>query len=161
VAIHPDLLRQVMRQWTTGVSVVTSRVGDLVHGMTVSSFTSVSLEPPIVAVTLADLARTYELVSESGVFAVTILAAGQEAISDRFAGRIVPDDERFVGVPVFSMVTGCPLIAGGLAFLDCRVVHAHPLGESTVFFGEVLAAQIEPDGQPLVYHNRGYHRLIE
>lgn len=159
--MHPELLRLAMRQWTTGVTVVTSRIGELVHGMTVNSFTSVSIEPPIITVTLADLARTYSLVRDSGVFAVTILAAGQEAISDRFAGRIVPDDERFVGIPVFTMATGCPLIAGGLAFLDCRVVYVHPLGESTVFFGEVLAAQIEPDGQPLVYQNRSYHRLIE
>lgn len=159
--MHPELLRLAMRQWTTGVTVVTSRVGELVHGMTVSSFTSVSIEPPIITVTLADLARTFTLVRDSGVFAVTILASDQASVSDRFAGRIVPDDERFVGLPVFTMATGCPLIAGGLAFLDCRVVYAHSLGESTVFFGEVLAAQIEPDGHPLVYHNRGYHRLSE
>ena len=159
--MHPELLRQVMRHWTTGVTVVTSRFGGLVHGMTVNSFTSVSIEPPVITVTLADQARTFSLVRESGVFAVTILAADQPLISDRFAGRTVADDERFVGLPVFSMVTGCPLIVGGLAYLDCRVAYAHSLGESTVFFGEVLAAQTEPDGEPLVYHNRGYHRLMK
>jgi len=157
----PELLRLAMRQWTTGVTVVTSRVGDLIHGMTVNSFTSVSIEPPLITVTLANQARTYSLVVESGFFAVTILSAAQVEISDRFAGRTVLDDERFVGVPVFPLVTGCPLIAGGLAFLDCRVATAHPLGESTLFIGEVLAAQITPDGEPLVYHNRDYHRLRE
>ncbi|TLN16183.1 flavin reductase family protein, partial [bacterium] len=82
-----EALRQAMRHWTTGVSVVTSRYGDAQHGMTVNSLASLSLDPPMLTVTLANATRTFELVKRSGVFGVTILGADQGPISDRFAGR--------------------------------------------------------------------------
>ena len=93
----PEQLRLVMRQWTTGVAVVTSRFGSRVHGLTANSFNSVSLYPPLVTVTLEDRTRTRDLVERSGVFAVTILSAGQKQIMDLFAGKMGREADRFAG----------------------------------------------------------------
>jgi flavin reductase (DIM6/NTAB) family NADH-FMN oxidoreductase RutF len=152
-------LRRVMRHWTTGVSIVTSIFDQHCHGMTVNSLTSISLDPPIVTVTLAHVTRTYALVSQSGLVGITILSAGQGALSDRFAGKVPEDGDRFESVETFTMVSGAPLIQGGAAFLDCRVRAAHPLLESTLFLLDVLAARPSDILEPLVYFNRIYHRL--
>ncbi len=152
-------LRQSMRHWPTGVTVVTSQFGDIRHGMTVNSFTSVSLEPPVVSVTLANATRTYQLVCQSGVMAITILNEDQGEISDRFAGRIPEDGDRFADLETFSLVTGAPLLVGGLSFLDCRVRAQLPLELSTLFLLDVIAAQPSEQNRPLVYFNRGYHLL--
>jgi flavin reductase (DIM6/NTAB) family NADH-FMN oxidoreductase RutF len=154
-----ELLRQSMRHWPTGVSVVTSHFENQCHGMTVNSFASVALEPPIVLFTLAHATRTYSLVIQSGIAGITILGEDQAAVSDRFAGRIPEDGDRFAGLSTFHLVTGAPLLAGGLAFLDCRVREVHPLEHSTLFLMDVVAAQPAEDGRPLLYFNRGYHKL--
>jgi flavin reductase (DIM6/NTAB) family NADH-FMN oxidoreductase RutF len=155
----PERLRQAMRHWTTGVTVVTSQAGGVCFGMTVNSFTSVSLEPPVVAVALANDTRTRALVEESGVFGVTILRSDQQEISDRFAGRTLQDEERFVGLETVQLETGSPFLVGGLAFIDCRVIGQFLLGHSTLYLGAVAAVRLEADGEPLVYHNRDYRRL--
>ncbi len=154
-----DSLRQAMRHWTTGVSIVTSQYGDSRHGMTVNSLTSISLDPPIVSVTLANATRTFELVKRSGVFGVTILGAEQASIADRFAGRAAPEANRFEGLDTFSLQSGVPFIRGGLAFLDCRVIFSYPLPNSTLFLGEVTAVDTLQEADPLVYHNRVYRKL--
>jgi flavin reductase (DIM6/NTAB) family NADH-FMN oxidoreductase RutF len=129
------------------------------HGMTVSSFTSISLEPPYVLVSLARQARTHGLVLHSGAFSVTILAADQQEISDRFAGRTPDDEDRFAGLPTYTLSTGAPLLAGGLAGLDCRVVASQEVGTTTIFIGEVIALSEPASGDPLLYYNRTYQEL--
>ncbi len=161
--VDPELLRQAMRSWTTGVTVVTSKFDNIHHGMTVNSFTSVSLQPPVVTVSLAELARTNAVVRQSGIFAVTILAEDQTDLADRFAGRGVYSDlhdlDRFEGVDSFKMETGAPLLSGGLAFLDCKVFHQVEVGATTIFYGEVVAAGQRDGGKPLIYYNRLYRGL--
>ena len=158
--VSAEMLRQAMRNWTTGVSVVTTCAEGLCHGMTVNSFTSVSLDPPLVTVTLNRNTRTQALVAKSGVFGVTILREGQEAISERFASRSTEAIDRLAGLQTFHLVTGVPLLKEGLVALDCQVVYAHPLPNSVVYIAEVLAIQQGEPGQPLVYHNRTYHKLM-
>jgi 3-hydroxy-9,10-secoandrosta-1,3,5(10)-triene-9,17-dione monooxygenase reductase component len=156
----PEVLRQVMRGWAGGVTVVTSLWNKTRHGMTVNAFSSVSLDPPVILVALASRTRTCRLVRQSGVFAITILAEGMEPLSDRFAGRTIPDlEDRFTGLETFNLVTGCPLINGGLAHLDCRVRDTYEVGMTTVFFGDVVAGRVYEAGRPLVYFNRLYRRL--
>ncbi len=152
-------LRQAMRRWTTGVTVVTSRFGDQQHGMACNSLASVSLEPPRIVVTLAHATRTYNLVVQSGIFGVTLLSHRQQAVSDRFSGKVLEIEDRFTGLDTFTLVTGAPLLEGGLSFLDCRVVGAFPMPLSTLFIGEVLAARATDRLDPLVYFDRSYHRL--
>jgi flavin reductase (DIM6/NTAB) family NADH-FMN oxidoreductase RutF len=154
-----EQLRQVMRRWVAGVTIVTSQAGERRHGMTVNSFTSLSLDPPLVSVTLASNTRTHALVQDSGRFGVTILSQEQAHLSDIFAGKVPDGGDRFEGVEVFHLSEHLPLIQNGLASLDCKVVHIHPLGNSTLFIGSVEAAWHREDGEPLIYYNRTYRRM--
>jgi flavin reductase (DIM6/NTAB) family NADH-FMN oxidoreductase RutF len=154
-----DTLRNVMRLWTTGVSIVTSANQGERHGMTVNSFVSISLQPPRVSVTLATQTRTYALVIKTNCFGVTILSHDQLAVSERFAGKGDELGDRFEGIETMQMATGAPFIIGGLAYVDCRVIHTYPMENSTLFVGEVVATWHSEHNNPLIYHNRDYHRL--
>jgi flavin reductase (DIM6/NTAB) family NADH-FMN oxidoreductase RutF len=148
-----------MRRWPTGVAVVTSRMGAYRHGLTVNSFASVSLDPPIVVFTLAHTARTCGLLLQSGLAGITVLSADQAQLSDRFAGRIPEAEDRFAGLATFEMVSGVPFLEGGLAHLDCRVRSSVVLENSTLFLLDVVAAREGSGTRPLIYLNRGYHNL--
>jgi flavin reductase (DIM6/NTAB) family NADH-FMN oxidoreductase RutF len=113
----------------------------------------------MVSVSLAKATRTYELVDRAGVFGITILAADQGPISDRFAGRDGSAENRFRGLNTFTLCSGVPFIRGGLAFLDCRVVFSYPLPNSTLFIGQVVAVKSLQEADPLLYHNRVYRKL--
>jgi len=160
MTLDPEQLRRAMRAWTTGVTVVTAKYLDQQYGMTVNSFTSISLEPPLVSLALKRLTHTCELVEKSGEFGVTILSAGQKELSDRFAGKFPEVKDRFEGVPTETLTLDIPLIKGGIAYFNCRVVNSIPAGENILFAAEVLAVRGEGEGDPLVYHNRVYHRLV-
>lgn len=159
--VNSDQLRQAMRAWASGVTVVTASHAGEQHGMTVSSFTSVALEPPLIIIALQNGSRTHELVSQSKAFAVTILAEDQQELSDRFAGQMPDEEERLAGIETETLVSGAPFIKSGLAYLDCRVTQAVPIGTNTLFLAEVVAARSKGEGQPLVYHDRQYHKLDE
>jgi flavin reductase (DIM6/NTAB) family NADH-FMN oxidoreductase RutF len=150
-----------MRHWTAGVSIVSSAYQGAQHGMTVNSLASVSLEPPVVLVSLQHATRTYQMVAQSGIAGVTILSEEQAELSDRFAGKVPEHGDRFAGVESFTWVTGAPLITGGLAYLDCRVRTAYPLEQSTLFLLDVVAARPAENDRPLLYFNRTYHRLCQ
>lgn len=157
---HSEELRAVMRLWTSGVAVLTARHGETAHGMTVNSFTSVALQPPLVSVSLQKGTRTLALVLDSGFFGVTILAADQQEISERFAGRVPEEGDRLAGLEVGTLVSGAPLLEGGLAWLDCRLAQTLDLGASVLVIGEVLATRVlQPEGAPLLYFRRGYWGL--
>lgn len=129
--------------------------------MTVSSFTSIALEPPVIIISLQTDSRTHNLIAQSNTFAVTILAHNQEQISDRFAGRMPELADRFVGIETETLVTGAPFIKGGLAYLDCRVSQAILVGANTLYLAEVVAARGDSAGKALVYHDQKYQRLVE
>ena len=154
-----DQLRAAMRAWTTGVAIVTAAHEGRQHGMTVSSFTSVSLDPPLIAVSLSKASHTHDLVRRAGAFGVTILASSQWQLSERFAGRVGGDGDRMEGVPTETFITGAPFLKGGLAFLDCRVTQAIRAGMNTLFLAEVLTVRGDDHDTPLVYHDRAYRRL--
>jgi len=159
--LDPEQLRLSMRAWTSGVTIVTASHAGQQHGMTVSSFTSIALEPPLIIVSLQTDSRTHELVSQSNAFAITILAESQEEVSDRFAGRVPDAEDRLSGVETETFVTGAPFIKGGLAYLDCRVTQTIPVGTNTLFLAEVVSARGNGEGRPLVYHDRKYQKIVE
>jgi len=161
IILDPEQLRQAMRAWTSGVTIVTAAHGGEQHGMTVSSFTSIALEPPLIIISLQTNSRTHELISKSNAFAVTILADGQQDISDRFAGRLAEMGDRLAGIETETLVTGAPFIKGGLAYLDCQVSQTVPVGTNTLFLAEVIAARGNGEGYPLVYHDREYRKLLD
>jgi len=160
-ALDPEQLRAAMRAWTSGVVIITAAHGNQQHGMTVSSFTSVSLDPPLIIISLQDSTRTRELVYHAQAFGVTILADTQQSISDLFAGRGPEVEDRMAGIETETLVTGAPLIKGGLAAFDCRVKQSIDVGPNTLFVGEVVAIRGNGAGQPLVYHDRKYYKLAE
>ena len=160
MTFDPEQMRIAMRAWTSGVTIVTASHDGEQHGMTVSSFTSVSLEPPLILISLQDTTRTRELVYHAQAFGVTILAADQEAISNRFAGRILVPENRMEGVETEILLTGTPFIKGGLAYIDCRVKQSIDVGPNTLFVGEVVATRSNSTAQPLVYHDRQYRELV-
>ena len=159
--LDPEKLRHAMRAWTTGVVIVTSMYEGQQYGMTVNSFTSISLEPPLICVTLKRLTHTHDLVVKSGMFSVTILTSAQKELSDRFAGKVPNLVDRFAGIQTETISLDSPVFKDGLAYFDCRIVNSVPVGENTLFIAEVLDARGEGEGQPLVYHNREYWKLIK
>jgi flavin reductase (DIM6/NTAB) family NADH-FMN oxidoreductase RutF len=148
-----------MRQWASGVCVVTSSDESRRHGMTVTSFASLALEPPLILVSLENTTRTNSMVRQSGKFAVAILSEEQQELSDIFAGRLSDDDNRFEGIPYFDTKLGCPIPEGSLAYMDCQVESSHPAGTHTIFIGQVEAGEVLKDGPPLLYHNQNYGSL--
>ncbi|MFI0350261.1 flavin reductase [Actinomadura sp. 9N407] len=159
MTVDAQTFRAVLGQWPTGVAVVTTTAGDRRHGMTASSFSSVSLDPPLVLVCLARDIHTHELIERSGVFAVSFLGKDQAAVGHRFAGRDPGD--RFAGQPWTPAPTGAPVLGGALAWLDCRVAHAYPGGDHTIFVGEVLAAEVCRRTAPLLFHSRAWGQLAD
>ena len=159
--LDPEKLRHAMRAWTTGVVIVTSLYEGQQYGMTVNSFTSISLEPPLISVALKQLTHTHDLVVKSGMFSVTILTAAQKELSDRFAGKMPNLVDRFEGIQTETISLDSPVFKDGLAYFDCRIVNSVPVGENTLFIAEVLDARGEGEGVPLVYHNREYWQLIK
>lgn len=155
-----EQLRAAMRTWTSGVTIVTAAHGGEQHGMTVSSFTSISLDPPQIVVSLQTASRTHGLVSRAKAFGVTILASDEQGLAERFASA-TDAANRLEGLETETLVTGAPFIKGGLAYLDCRVAQAIPVGTNTLFIGEVVATRDDDHTSPLVYHDRTYGRLEE
>lgn len=160
MTLDSEQLRHAMRAWTTGVAVVTAQYDGQRYGMTVNSFTSISLEPPLISVALKNLTHTCDLVKKAGEFSVTILSSTQKELSDRFAGRHLHIRDRFDGVETETLVIPAPLIKGGMAFFNCHVRDAFLVGDNTLFVAEVIAVRGEGDGNPLVYHNRGYWKVM-
>jgi flavin reductase (DIM6/NTAB) family NADH-FMN oxidoreductase RutF len=163
--VTADELREGMRLWATGVTLVTARHAGVQHGMTVSSFTSVSLEPALVLVSLERSARTRDLAVSSMQFAVTVLSAKQQAISDRFAGRETENEDRFAGLPIFQLPSGIPVVVDALAYFDCQIEHLYEASTHTLMVGQVqhviVDASSPADGDPLIYFNRAYRMLCK
>ena len=159
MAVDSEALRGVMRHWTTGVTVLTTLDGGQAHGMTVNAFTSVSLEPPLVLACIERVVRTHAMVERSRVFAISLLREGQEHISNRFAGRETDINDRFLGLSTYTAITGSPILADNLGYLDCVVTAVYEAGSHTIFLAEVVEAQVQNSQQPLVYFNRAYRAL--
>jgi flavin reductase (DIM6/NTAB) family NADH-FMN oxidoreductase RutF len=145
-----------MGSFATGVTVVTARSAEgKPLGITVSAFSSLSLDPPLVLICIDHRASIHDHLGEGSNFAVNVLAEDQEAISARFASR---DPDRFSGINYTEGACGAPLIAGALAHIECRVVHAYPGGDHTIYVGQVEATQVV-DCNPLGYFRGKYFRL--
>jgi flavin reductase (DIM6/NTAB) family NADH-FMN oxidoreductase RutF len=157
VAIDEQLQRQVMGRFATGVTVVTTGRQPHVSGLTANAVASLSLDPPLVLVAVEKKAHSQGCLRESGCFAINLLTVEQEAFSRRFA-RHGPKD--FSDLPTTTAVTGAPILAGTLGYVDCRVVDILPGGDHDIFIGEIVAGEAR-EGQPLMYFRGSYTRLAE
>jgi flavin reductase (DIM6/NTAB) family NADH-FMN oxidoreductase RutF len=148
--------RRTLGMFATGVTVLTTRVGEQVHGMTANAFMSVSLRPPLVLVSIDRRARLGALLHEGTRFGVSVLEAHQTGLSDRFAGRISDD----VPEATFEIVHETPLVEGALAHLVARVVRSYWGGDHSLFLGQVEFARYGV-GRPLLFHGGRYERLVD
>ncbi len=152
--------KEAMSRFATGVTIVTTKDGETVHGLTASAFCSLSLEPPLVLVCVARTIRSHDMIARAGNFAVNILNATQRPLGERFAGLIPDVEDRFEGLTYTSAVTGAPILPDVLAWVDCRVWAAYDGGDHTIFVGEVLAAGVnDPLQAPLLYFHRHWAEL--
>ena len=152
--VSPDDFKKALSCWATGVTIVTARAGDRVHGMTVSAFTEVSRDPPLVLVCADKTSNTHPLIAEGGVFAVNVLSRDQAELSSRFASK---KDEhlRFVDLKYETGKTGAPLLAGTAATLDCTLVATHDAGDHVIYVGRVEWAR-STERKPLLYWGSAY-----
>ena len=157
MAIDADEFRVAMGSWPSGVTIVTSRAGEKIHGMTVSDFSGVSLDPPLALVCAAKSSVTTGVIEEGRCFGVNILRFDQDALSNKFASK-KDEFKRFDGVETFEAITGAPLLRDALVNLDCRVVATHDAGDHLVFVGEIEEAHVG-DGEPLLFFRGGYGRF--
>ena len=159
--LDSDLVREVRRQWASGVTAVLTREEDGFRGATVAAFAVVSLEPPTVLICLDRDGRMSELVPEVGQFTVSILDRSHEFLAERFAARAPLVDAKLTGVAHDFAPSGLPVLSGALAWCDCRVTATHISGDHVVIFGDMVAAATGTHiiSDPLLYFDRQYHSL--
>ena len=152
--IDPALFKQTLGQWPSGVTVITTRHEGAPYGMTASSFSSLSLNPPLVLVAVDHRARLHQYLPQSKRYGVSILAAGQSALSTHFAGR----PQEGLQIP-WVEAEGLPLIDGAIAHLVCDVTAQLPGGDHTIYVGQITHAQAWPERMPLLHHAGKYRAL--
>ena len=152
--------RDAMARFATGITVVTAQARDGPHGVTINAFASLSLKPPLILICIEHGRYSLEVLESSRVFAANVLADGQEHLSRFFSTDSRPEGPHaFDGIPYRRGRLGAPILDGCLAVVECRVTAQFPGGDHTIFIGEVDAAEVFPDRLPLLYYDRGYHRL--
>ncbi|MBC7872136.1 MAG: flavin reductase family protein [Chitinophagaceae bacterium] len=154
MSLDPQIYKQTMGQWATGVTVVTTIADGTYYGMTANSFISVSINPLLVLISVDHKAQIHPLITQSQVFAVSILNAAHIEWGKRFAGFNKDVMDRFEGIPFETAVTGSPVLPGVIGWVDCRLYTTYEAGDHTLFVGEVLAAEGPGGADPLLYFNR-------
>lgn len=145
---EPLAMRRCIGRFLTGVAVVTADDGQEQAGMTINSLTSISLDPPIVMISLNFDTRTGDAIETSDRYALSILSSKQEAVARQFASR---GGERFADGSFDTTPSGLPVIRDALSQLDCRVVEKHTIGDHRVFFGQVEHCR-DRDGSGLSFN---------
>ncbi len=149
--------KRALGSFATGVTLATTAVGSELHGVTANAVMSVSLEPPLVLLSIQQGTRMHTALQCSDNYALNILAADQEDLARYFA-----DSAKSHGTAAFSRLsyhcgpTGAPLLADAIAHADCRIVEAYPAGDHTLYLGRVVHADARPDGRPLLYFRKRF-----
>lgn len=158
MTIDPATFRTVMGHYPTGVCVITSRseAGSAI-GMTVGSFTSVSLDPPLIGFLPDRKSASWAAIGATGRFCVNILADDQEQLCRRFSG---PEADRFVDVVHRSSASGLPVLDGVVAWIDCDIFAVHEAGDHFFVLGRVNAMTAERAVSPLIFHRGKYGQLV-
>ena len=151
--------RDIIGQFATGVTVVTTAVDGWLHGMTANAVTSVSLDPLLLLVCIEKEAHTHSHLSHAGAFTVNILSHDQQDLSRMFAKSNEPEEGRLQGVGYRIGEHGAPIIDGCLASIQCEVTEHADGGDHTIFFGRVLHAAAERDAPPLLFYQGQYRKL--
>lgn len=152
-------LREALGHFVTGVAVIATHDGGAPHGLTANSFSSVSLEPPLVLFSLSRTADCFDVFEVSSYFAVNVLRANQEVLSNLFASK---DAGKWNGVRWTPGRGGCPLIEDAIATFECRVANRHEGGDHVIYVGEVLGFEVREDGgAPLAFFRGRYTGIAD
>jgi flavin reductase (DIM6/NTAB) family NADH-FMN oxidoreductase RutF len=157
--VDSQSFRATLAQWASGVTIVTTIHDGERVGITASSFSSLSLEPPRILICVAKRLFTHKAIEASHVFAVNILSAAQQEWGMRFAGMIPEGQDRFAEIETFIAETGAPLLPDVLGWLDCRLSAAHDGGDHTIFVGDVVVTSAVEMGEPILYYHRHWRRM--
>lgn len=152
MAIDSMLQRQVMGRFATGVTLLTTRFDEGVLGMTANAVMSLSLEPPLVVVSVDKKNSMHECVIRGKCFALNMLRADQEEISRRFA---ISGPKDFSGLRLTAAETGAPILVDAIAYVDCKLVEILPGGDHDMFVGEPIAGEVR-EGEPLIFFGGEY-----
>jgi 3-hydroxy-9,10-secoandrosta-1,3,5(10)-triene-9,17-dione monooxygenase reductase component len=151
--VRARYFREVMGEFATGVVIVTALASEGPVGMTCQTFSSVSLDPPLVSFIPARTSRSWPLMREAGHFCVNVLAAGQEELARVFASK---GADKFAGVEWRPAESGAPILAGALAYVDCTIEAVHPSGDHDIVIGRVHALSSCSGDDPLLYHRGAF-----
>jgi len=154
--VDAKAFKDALARFPSGVTVVTVQEGEEVHGITVSAFLSVSLSPPLILVSIDKRARSHDVIPRVGRFAVSILAEGQDPVSNYFAGYKQPDQVVELARPDM----GTPVVPDALAWIDCSLHQVVDGGDHTLYIGQVEGVTTR-DGAPLIYYRGRYRALTE
>ncbi len=154
-------LKLAMRRFPQGVTVVTIQSEDRPLGITVASFTSISLTPPLILVSIAKGSFYHDSIVNSKSFAVNILASDQADVSERFAGKVPQGEDRFRNVRFHTGMSGSPLIESAVSWIECRNWRTIEAGDHTVVLGEVTTCKAVKEATPLLYFNRQYATIAQ
>jgi flavin reductase (DIM6/NTAB) family NADH-FMN oxidoreductase RutF len=159
MTITSENFRDALRHFASGVTIVTVKSGEEIHGLTVSAFASISPEPPLIAIIIDHRHHAYQLLETEGAsFAVNILHQDQISLSNRFAW--IKDQDRFSEGQWGTAITGAPILEDALTWIDCQIYGKQVAGTHTIYIGLIQASQVpRPDGDPLIYWNRGYRQI--
>jgi flavin reductase (DIM6/NTAB) family NADH-FMN oxidoreductase RutF len=156
VPVSTDTFKAAMRRFATGVTIVTTRTGETIHGFTVNAFASVTADPPTVLICVNKTARAHPIIAESGGFAVNILGLEHQHVAETF--MTAEPHERFNAIAHRNGPSGSPILDGMLAYVDCSVEQEITSGTHTIFIGRVLESG-EREGEPLGYFDRAYRNF--
>lgn len=148
--------KQAMAQFVSGVTVVTTELEGELYGMTVASFASLSLDPPLVLVCAGRNMQTHNAIAAARRFGVSILGNDQQDLSGRFASKL---DDKFAGVDYRTGSNGVPLLNGAICTIECTLFNQLDGGDHSIFVGRVEDVQTSGEGAPLVYFRSGYREL--
>ncbi len=159
MTLDPKQYRNIIGQFATGVTIVTTAVDGWLHGMTANAITSVSLDPLLLLVCVDKEAHTHDHLGQAGSFAVNILAEDQQDVSDTFATSSKPEEGRLQGFEYRLGANGAPIIEGCLSHIECEVTERTDGGDHTIFIGQVLAAETYREAPPLLFYQGQYRKL--
>jgi flavin reductase (DIM6/NTAB) family NADH-FMN oxidoreductase RutF len=155
--VSSDEFRRACGRFATGVAIAGALdTNGVPHGLTVNSFTSVSLDPPLILICLGHAVGVIDVFREAACFGISILRSGQRAISERFAERI---DNRFDGLPWRRGASGAPLLSDALAQIECATIRRVSAGDHDIFIAQMIATEVH-GGEPLIYYASEYRNLI-
>jgi flavin reductase (DIM6/NTAB) family NADH-FMN oxidoreductase RutF len=157
MAFDAALQRQVMGRFASGVTVVTTRYGDEISGMTANAVISLSLDPPLVAVSVDKSSNMHGHLTEGRCFAINVLQREHEELSNRFAQRGPKD---FSDLKLKQGKTGAPILAEALAYVDCLLVEITAVGDHDLFIGEPVAGEVG-EGVPLLFYGGQYGEMLD